>query len=186
MKNKRGFASKKKVGKLRIPKPEEVGLMWVWLTSKVYDLLSPVVYVESEYCKEQRANELKNIVRKTYSNHRILNTAKAGFVPEDAEWVSYPLCLTKDDVGVPLETFLAYAKGRKYLTKSDAEAISDRAYIESSQIEDVCREIANFLRNKVCLMHETQDRTPEVRFYGALTNYYHVDASSGATVNIGR
>ncbi len=183
---KYGVASQKTTGKLRIPTPEEVGIMMTWLVEQVYNLLSPIDYVDSPSEKDRKSEELKGMIREKYGDCHVFNTLAARFIPEDAEWLDRSLCLTREDSGVPLETFLVYAKGGNFIKSCDVTTISAKVGIKPNQIEDACEKIAEFLRNKICKMHKNQAREVGVHSrHNMLTNYnYYVDASSGATVNI--
>ena len=184
-KGKRGLASEKTIN-LRSPDPTEVGTMLSWFVQIVYYTVFPRELIGS-CLKDACSEELKRFLRKKYKGYHIINTAKIGFIPQEAERLEYNLYLTKENVGIPLETFLAYAKGGNFVRQSDARTINARVGIESDQIAETCNLVAEYFRNKVCRAHQEQEREPEIattRYDAPISYHYHVEASSGATVNI--
>lgn len=181
---KHGVASDKVI-KLRTPDPTEVGAMMAWLVWTVYYTVFPRELIGS-HLRDACSEELKKLLRKTYEGYRIVNADKVRFIPHKAKRLDYSLYITKDNVGIELEAFLAYAKGGNFVRQSDALAIATRAGIEPDQIAETCNLVAEYFRNKLCRKHQAQDCEPEIAITrcDAPTYNYHVEASSGATVNI--
>ena len=185
--NKRFYGKGKMKKGLRTPSPTEVGVMKSWLMEQIYMLVLPVELLDA-YIKTACSDELSSVLDK-YKNYNVVRIPRNGIIPEDAERLSYDLYLTRErGVGIPVGHILAYAKGNNFLRQSDTFAISARADIGSERVEETCEIIADYFRRKLCQKHASEKREPVVPTwrYAAPITYYNVDASSGATVNIGR
>lgn len=187
-KEKKRFYGKGKVkNELRSPSPTETGVMRAWLVEQVFFLVLPLELLDN-YVRVV-CSDVLGVILDDYREYSVIRIPRNGIIPEGSERLGYGIYLTKErGVGVPVGHLLAYVKGNSFLRQGDAFAISARANIDSDRAEEVCEMVADFFRRKLCRKHASQKREPVVPMWRntAPVNYYNVDASSGATVNIGR
>ena len=179
--NKRGIGSGK-VNKgsrsLRIPKTEEIYTMLRKVRSDVYDYTLPVDISTDTTIKKRCLEETKNLL-KVYGERCLVSSAREGFIPEGADKLSSTLYLAPEDPsvpddnpdlylarqkeGIPLKFFLAYAKGRAFVTHSDMDTVQARLGVASAkELEDAYFYVADFLLRKVNAAHRAQEREPVI------------------------
>ena len=202
MKNrKKGFGSgktKRSPENLRIPKMEENYAALCKICSDVYDFTLPVDLVDTTI-KKKCLREARKLL-KTYGGQCLVNSKKEGFAPDGADRLSFTLYLAPEEAGapveeidtylarqkegIPLKFFLAYVKGKGFVSHSDMNTIRARLDITSAkELEDAYFAVVEFLHRKVHAMHRTQTREPIVprageasfntNVYGDVTVHYY-------------
>ena len=203
MKNrKKGFGSgktKRSPENLRIPKMEENNTMLCKIRSDVYDYTLPVDLSADTTIKKKCLKEARKLL-KTYGGRCLVNSKKEGFTPDGADRLSFTLYLAPEEAGapveeidtylarqkegIPLKFFLAYVKGKGFVSRSDMGAIRARLGITSAkELEDAYLDVVEFLHRRVHAMHRAQTREPIVprageasfntNVYGDITVHYY-------------
>lgn len=195
---KRGIGSGVKRGakSLRIPTAEENSTMLCKLRSDVYDYTLPVDLTDTTI-RKRCLEETKNLL-KVYGNRCLINSEREGFIPKDSDNLSFKLYLAPVDPsvpdnnpdlylarqteGIPLKFFLAYARGRAFVSRSDMDMIKARLGVASAkELEDAYFYVVNFLLRKVNAAHRAQEREPVIP--NAREVFYNTNVYGNVTVH---
>lgn len=197
---KKGIRSgkvKKGSKSLRIPKMEEIYTMLCKVRSDVYDYTLPVDISTDTTIRKRCLEETKNLL-KVYGERCLVSSAREGFIPEGADKLNSTLYLAPEDPsvpddnpdlylarqkeGIPLKFFLAYAKGRAFVSRSDMDTIKVRLGVTSvKELEDAYFYVVNFLLREVNTAHRAQEREPLIP--NAREVFYNTNVYGDVTVH---